>query len=303
MSDQQSALDTVLELTKAWAAVASLATVIVYVLGYLSVRSHYTAFGIDVELGLFDDRYTLAGARFLVFALANLATLAIPLLLFGAAWPVVRRLVPGTELLRRGLPKNGLRLVLLCLLAFAGVTFAQLLQIHDLLLDQSLPGVSPNGKWSNKSLAANALVCWLAAGPEKGGTHLTVTFKALLLLACVTLGWAWGEARQDCPTHRNLAPVLWLLAALTVILLPVYHGIFYADTIVRRLADAPPDVKGAVPPVWVVYRGASKAVLFARDASLGAHLVAINVTALDNQSLVGTDHISRLLEIEGCPTK
>lgn len=124
MAEAQRPVDALSDLGKAWAGTAALATVVVYALGYLSLRAHHTAFGIDVDLGVFDDRYPFAGARFLVFALALLATWAIPMLVLAAVWHAVRRVRRPCRLSLPDWLGAGLRLVLLGLLAFATVRFS-----------------------------------------------------------------------------------------------------------------------------------------------------------------------------------
>src|SRR5689334_4294162 len=169
MAEAQKPLDTLLDLGKIWAGIAALVTVVLYVLGYLSLRSHYSAFGIDVDLGVFDNRYSFAGARFLVFALTTLASWTIPLLVLAVGWLAIR---PVGALFVRLMPDwltVGLRLILLGLLAYATIAASQALLIHDLLLNRQLPG----------SWASDKLVCWLAADPKVGGPSLAITFKLL----------------------------------------------------------------------------------------------------------------------------
>lgn len=289
MAEAPRPLDTLQDLGKAWAGTAALATVVVYALGYLSLRSHYTAFGIDVDLGVLDDRYLFAGARFLVFTLVNLASLVVPLLLLAVVWHTVRRAGAPPALSAPSWLAGGLRLVLLGLLALASVTFAQVLLVNNLLLGQRFP---------SRAWLADQLVCWLATGPS--APYLVLTFKLLLLVTGLTIAWAWREERQPSPARRGLAILLWLLAALELVQLPIYHGIFFADTIVRRLTGAPAGIGGLDGDVWLVYRGKENAMLFGHDPGRQPRLVAVDAAVLDKRPLVGVAHIGTLLEIGGC---
>ena len=55
----------------------TLITMILYILGYLSVRFHLTALGIGTDLTIVDERYLFTGARFVIYLVT-----AIPSLLF-----------------------------------------------------------------------------------------------------------------------------------------------------------------------------------------------------------------------------
>lgn len=289
MAEVQRPVDALSDLGKTWAGIAALATIVLYALGYLSLRSHHTALGIDADLGVFDDRYPFAGARFLVFALALLATWAIPLLMLAAVWHSVRRLRRPRRLSLPDWLGAGLRLVLLALLAFATVRFSHVLLIHDLLLDQHTPP---------RSWAAGKLVCWLDL--DEDGRYLILSFQLLLLLSALTIAWAWHEGRQPSPARRWLGLLLWLLAVVDLMLLPIYHGTFFVGTIARRLEHAPAGVDGLAGDVWLIYRGDAEAVLFARDHARTPQLITIDTAKLDGQPLVGVANISKLLEIEEC---
>ena len=55
----------------------SLVSMILYIIGYLSIRFHLTALGIGTDLTIVDERYLFTGARFVIFLIC-----AIPSLLF-----------------------------------------------------------------------------------------------------------------------------------------------------------------------------------------------------------------------------
>ena len=47
-----------------WASWSLIGTFVLYVLGYLTVRFHLTVLGVGTDLGILDERYLFAGAKF-----------------------------------------------------------------------------------------------------------------------------------------------------------------------------------------------------------------------------------------------
>ena len=80
-----------------------------------------------------------------------------------------------------------------------------------------------------------------------------------------------GQAGLD-----PLGAVLLLIGALLLVLLPMQHGVFYADRVARQLERAPEGVTGLTPPIWLVDRGASdRVVLYGHAADGQARLVTL----------------------------
>jgi hypothetical protein len=122
-----------------------------------------------------------------------------------------------------------------------------------------------------------------------GREKLALGFRLLLLLLTgLTVAWAWHEGWQPnpAPARRGLVLLLWLLAAFELMLLPVYHGTFFADTIVRRLEGAPDGVGGSAGDICSARR---------------PRLITVDAMALNGLPLVGVAHVSKLLEMQGCP--
>ena len=64
-----------------WATYMVLGNVLLYIVGYLTLRFHLTAMGIGTDLAVVDERYWFTGARFIVYLLAavpSILLLALP---------------------------------------------------------------------------------------------------------------------------------------------------------------------------------------------------------------------------------
>ena len=83
-----------------------------------------------------------------------------------------------------------------------------------------------------------------------------------------------------------LGGTLALIAALLIVLLPIEHGVFYADRTAWRLDG---DLKGAgglAPPIWVIDRTADRVTLFGRGAHGRPRLVTVKAEQLDGVAVV-----------------
>jgi hypothetical protein len=64
-----------------WATWSLISSFMLYVLGYLTIRFHLTALGAGTDLGIIDERYLFAGAKFVVYLVSACVTLLLLLLL------------------------------------------------------------------------------------------------------------------------------------------------------------------------------------------------------------------------------
>src|SRR3974390_2415485 len=67
---------------------------VLYVLGYLTLRFHLTAFGVSTDLAVLDERYIFSGARFLVYCISALPSIAFLVLPLAAVGWALARLLP-----------------------------------------------------------------------------------------------------------------------------------------------------------------------------------------------------------------
>lgn len=63
--------------------IAAVLTFIAYFFGYLSLRFHLTAMGVEPVLKILDDRYLYAAANFLVFIVPTVTRIGLLLLIMG----------------------------------------------------------------------------------------------------------------------------------------------------------------------------------------------------------------------------
>ena len=198
-----------------------------YACGYLVLRARAHALGTDPGFALIDQAYVFAGFRFLLLFLLALL-LAAPLLLL--LWSVGRlaSLLP---------PGSFFALETTAALTAAAATiwaYVKTIQVSGVLLEPS------SGWLADAVLGRN-------------------NYGMLIVLASTTLGTAmmlwtyahFARAGSLDPTSAVLA----LIGVLLLVLLPMQHGVFYADRNARRLERAPDGVTGLEPPIWLVDRG------------------------------------------------
>jgi hypothetical protein len=88
-----------------------------------------------------------------------------------------------------------------------------------------------------------------------------------------------------------------LIGVLLLVLLPMQHGVFYAERNARQLERAPDGVSGLAPPIWLVDRGASdRVVLFGRAPDGKARLVTLKADKLDGIAVTGVSSLSEAVE-------
>ena len=114
----------------------------------------------------------------------------------------------------------------------------------------------------------------------------TVLFIASTGLACVIVLWVRSHlARTGSPDMLTL--YLAVMGLLLGALLPIQHGLFFADRHVRQLDRLPDGVSGMQPPVWIVERGAGdRVVLFGRDAAGASRLVTVKQEKTDGLAII-----------------
>src|SRR6266705_5489926 len=77
-----------------WAKYTVVGSFLLYVLGYLTLRSHLTAIGIGTDLAVLDERYLFTGARFLVYLVSAVPAIVLVSLPVAAAVWVVHGMLP-----------------------------------------------------------------------------------------------------------------------------------------------------------------------------------------------------------------
>lgn len=288
-----------------WATYAAVGSFLVYLFGYLSLRFHLTAFGIEAELNLLDERYLFAGSRFLVYAVASIPILVVlGLVVLGLAWPpfllarfVLARLPvrSGSELIanaasrlhrswRRPLTPELLGIVLATgLIQFV---MRQCFVFSNLLVRKTLPGPS----WLQELLLTN------------NDAIRSLYFSALLaaVIACSgLLAAALARGAANGPWQSGLRALLAVLVAIALLLLPVNHGILIAGKTVPKVLvhDSKYESLEQCADTWMIWNGERLAVLSCRQdraAESSWSLLMLERSIDQAMSIVGFDPILRL---------
>jgi hypothetical protein len=276
-----------------WASFTLIGSFVLYVLGYLTVRFHLTVLGAGTDLGIVDERYLFAGARFVVYLVSACVTLLLLLLLpAAAAWVAWR--------LRRGRAKQhdkaaharsfdlspasqtamllfGIVLAILVI----QVVMKQCFFFANLLLQPEPPA---EAKW----------LFALAAGPNDA--LLALYFVGLVASVAVTGGLLVLAGRTGgAVISRALFWLLAFLVAVQILLLPINYGTLIADKSlpkVRSLDGVTPLRSGE--EAWLVWEGSNGLTYFVRraaDSVAPRALVTLNRKDVKQMEILGYDRI------------
>lgn len=255
-----------LEAAKNVGVVLTSSAALAYAAGYLALRARAHALGTDPGFALVDQTYVFAGFRFTLQTLVALLCILPPLMLIRAAARWI------SALLKQRFRKATAWVAALTL---AALTLASLttLEVEAVLLGNARLGHDALDRLLTPSILG------------EGSVGTMITLGATLTAALSVL---WFYTRVVSPTSgaepiggAPLTCVLAVVALLQLILLPVQHGVFYADRNGRALARIPDGVTGVLPPVWLLDRGTDRASLFARAPDGKLCLLTIKVDALD----------------------
>ncbi len=249
-----------------------------YATGYVVLRSRAHALGTDPAFTLVDQAYVFAGFRFVLVTLIALLVTAPFLIMVRsvAHWLTIE---VGAVRLRAF---AWICTVLLALLTLA--SFRTLGAEAVLLAD-----VSRKGDAVQRALAYAIL---------GGGNVGVFVILGSTFAAAVTVLWARAcYAKLGVSDPRTL--VLIVIAALQLFLLPMQHGIFYADRKGRMLSRMPDGITGVSPPVWLLDRGADRASLIVRNARGGFDLITVKVDVLDGVPVTRTMPIAEIVSLGG----
>lgn len=258
------------------------ATGLLYACGYLALRGRAHALGTEPGFALLDEAYVFAGFRVVLIALVVLLVVSPVLLaLAAAARSLVRRMRSPAAKSWLARLEAGLT-VILGLLTISSLQAT--LCVNGALLPGQVQGC-PSLRLRNAVL-------------DRDEVGLFMVVSGLFLAACVVL---WLHARRAAAGRGASTSVLAMLAALLLVLVPLQHGIFFADHVARRLEHPPEMVGDAAKGAWLVDRGKEKVVLFARSAAGQHRLVTLPVDALDGIAVTGRVSMRELASIQDSP--
>ena len=271
------ALAVVVAKWSVWMAVASF---VVYVLGYISLRFRLTALGVGTDLELVDERYLFEGARFLIYlvsAVAVAALAAVPFFLFAWLLSRARPATPGP--LQRWWDRQigPLAIGAVVSVAMIQLVMRQCFRFENLLLREALP----EPEW---------FADLLLSPTDYGQVYFTLLFAGIVVPALSVRALArWATAG---PLLRGLGVSLLFLIGVQVMLLPVNYGILMASGSVPRLA------KGSGPhpdrTAWLVWEGQRGMTFLMRGRDGQRSLVTLPREKIDQVQIVAYDPLAEL---------
>jgi len=251
-------------------ALLGTASIVAYVYGYLTLRARAFSLGTEPAFKLVDEVYIFAGFRVLLITLIVLILSSPVILLFrwGAMW------------LARNMPPAFLQpsqWLLLAAVAIMTIMTLKILSVSGILLQE--------GPFRDSGLA-NAVL----GGADS--LRLLLIFAIVLLLA-LSAFWLHGRLAE---TRDSFEWILAIVVALQIIVLPIYHGAFFADRQVRVLSVRPDTVQELRGPLGIVDRTAEQATLLGLDAAGKRRLATVNLGDLNGipiQQVVALKHFVR----------
>jgi hypothetical protein len=235
------------------------ASAVLYIFGYLVVRSRSHALGTDPDLALIEETYVFAGAR---FAIITTVALLLTAPFMAGLYYAARRIIPA-------LPAA----------AQWTVQFLAALALGLLVLRQLFFVLRPDGILAcgdPTALQNRYLRAVLLENSFRGfGLVLLGTGAAALSAA-----WLWQNRRA---ARRPGLPLLIMAVVLVlqVLLLPLQVGAYYPDLKTQELAQAPASLTGVSPPLWIIDRGSDRVVLLIRNRDNRFALVKVKSEAVD----------------------
>jgi hypothetical protein len=249
-----------------WMTYSVVANLVLYIVGYLSLRFHLTAMGLgtDLDLPVFDERYLFTGARFLVYlvsAVPSIVLVSLPLAL--VAWAARHSVPEGVRLRARLWLLDAHRLTIVGIVfsvLMIQLVMRQCFVFSDLLLAPALP--------QTPAWLVNLLV---------DGSLMPLYFSALVAASAVPI--AILVAVRDVPTAGFAAfarGLLVFLAAVQLLLLPINYGVLIIDKTLPRVAslnDKRPLAAG--DQAWLLWEGKNGNTYLVRASDRRRSLVTL----------------------------
>ncbi|MCZ6642479.1 MAG: hypothetical protein O7F71_12950 [Gammaproteobacteria bacterium] len=247
------------------------ASALAYVSGYLAMRARANAFGTDPTFTLVDEAYIFAGIRFLFVTLVILLVSAPVILAIRGTVGWIARQVP------EAMPY--LEWILLLLLAIGTIAMLRVITITGVLLHQPLFGPDASA-WHTAVIG--------------GETYLGLisTFSIVILAALTGLWLNTRIANID----GSFAWILGVVFALQLFMLPIYHGMFYADRKVRVLSEVPDSVSRIVAPVGIIDRTSDHSTLMGLSLHGKPYLVTVKLDDLNGVAVSRVESLSVFLK-------
>lgn len=266
-----------------WAAYSAFGSFLLYLIGYLVTRFELTMLGVARNLDVLEERYFFAGAKFLVYLLATIPSLLLLLLVPAALVWLLARLLPAPVRSRlHAIRSNTFYFAgILCAVVVIQFVARQCFVFNNLLLAHTLPGPA-----------------WLQAVLLDDQDQIAPLFFAGLVAAAALTAALLFAGNRRAPAENNrsfLAPLLALLLALELLLLPINYSILITHKTFARVAET-----SATPErrTWLIWENNDAVTLFVLSgASLDDRaLVTVDAKKTDAESrIVAYDPLLRIL--------
>ena len=313
-----------------WPSYAAVGSFALYFLGYLSLRFQLTAFGVGTDLGVLDERYLFAGAKFLVYIVTTvpiMLLLALLLLVFVLAiiglLRVPYRMLPGnarvkverlikSERLKAWVKSSNVLSITGIIVSLILIQFVmrQCFHFSNLLLAEGLQEPDWIGSlFTDQGLLRSILLNegGSLSGALYFGTMLTgiAVTVALLLYGLKSRKQTISDGAQRV-TPGLLVALLGFLIAVQILLLPVNYGILVMDKVLPRVADLGGKESLQVgQKAWLVWEGHDGVTYLVRGTEQNSEqrrLVTLSKNDLKRTEIIRYDPILRCLFVEhGCP--
>jgi len=249
-----------------------------YLFGYLALRFHLTAIGLETDIPLLDERYLFTGASFVVYVAScvpGIVLLVLPF--FGIGW-VVSRLLPSKARVRVAgwltAPVFLIPLGIVFSVVVIEFVMSPCFRFTDLLLGRELPR---NPAWFATLMYESQ--------------YMTFYFGALVA-ACVLPVGILILLRSQPNISLFSYGLLAFLAAVQIMLLPINYGVLVVDKSLPRVASmgGRPLTEGQT--AWLVWQGRPGATFLVRQAAQDQRsLLTLDSSELKDMEIVGYDEI------------
>jgi hypothetical protein len=279
-----------------WTAYVAFGSLLLYLMGYLSLHFHLTALGIGTDLSLIDQRYLLAGGKFFVYLLVT-----VPTIILLALVPVVAIFLPYRILLPRKVRMKIGDLLQACWarlwtkglsptqLSIIGIVFSvvmiQLVMRQCFVLTNLLLATHPAGPpW-----------LWSLLLAESDASH-ALYFSGLVVSASMAVGLFFITRSRETQTalSRFLCGVFGLLVVIQLLMLPINHGIFIVDKTMPQVAQLGDNALQEGQEVWLVFEGTEGLTYLVRESVDGKprqRLVTFRHKEIKKIEITGYDSI------------
>lgn len=236
----------------------SLVSMILYILGYLSIRFHLTALGIGTDLTIVDERYLFTGARFVIFLISTIPSLLFLLIIAGSIIYVPLIILPGS-----------LKQPVFAWLTKSWLAFKTWWAQNDRLLIAAiiLAVLEIQFLMRQSFFISNLLVAKdYSVIPEflrqlllEENSHLLTLFFMLLtgfwVISCCLYALSLKITRKT-PQTKILQGLMGFMVILQFLLLPVNYGSLYVDKTMPRVSNLSSNKDlGAGEQAWLVWEG------------------------------------------------